>query len=279
MKLSFHMVDVFATDAFTGNPLAVVACADALSDGQMAAIANWTNLSETTFLLAPLSGEADYRVRIFTPQEELPFAGHPTIGSAHVWQTLNGPGNGEYLVQECISGLVSLRRTPEGLAFAAPPRRRSGPPDAIELAQACTALRLRPEDIVEARWADNGPGWLALRLNSGADVLSVQPDWAALRGQKLGIVGAWEKGSHPYGAAFEIRAFIGENPGYEDPVTGSLNASIAQWLIEEGLAPDAYIAAQGKVLGRAGAVSVERSGGAIWIGGRATIRVTGTIEI
>ncbi|WP_336761032.1 PhzF family phenazine biosynthesis protein [Asaia sp. VD9] len=279
MKLAFHMVDVFATGAFNGNPLAVVVGADTVSDAQMAAIANWTNLSETSFLLAPRSDQADYRVRIFTPHSELPFAGHPTLGTAHVWQSLHGAASSERIVQECAAGLISLRQTSEGLAFAAPPRKRSGPASPAELSRALNALRLHPDDILDARWADNGPGWLALRLRSGAQVLAVEPDWGALIGQKLGVVGAWEPAEHPYGAHVEIRAFVGEDPGYEDPVTGSLNASIAQWLIEEGLAPGSYIAAQGTVLGRAGAVSVEKRGETIWVGGRTTTRVTGTIDL
>lgn len=279
MKLPFYMVDVFATAAFKGNPLAVVAGADALSDEQMSAIANWTNLSETAFLLAPVSDEADYRVRIFTPHAELPFAGHPTLGSAHVWQSMQDPRDGDRIVQECALGLVPLRRTNQGLAFAAPERRRSGRPAKAELERALAALRLEHRDILDARWADNGPGWLALRLRSAADVLAVDPDWAALVGQKLGLVGNWPPGSQAYGAHVEIRALVGENPGYEDPVTGSLNASIAQWLIEEGLAPDRYIAAQGTILGRAGAVSVERQGEEIWIGGRVFTRVAGTIDL
>ena len=283
MKLHFQQVDVFSTEPFKGNPLAVVTGADSLTDAQMAAIANWTNLSETSFLLKPSSPEADYRVRIFTPHSELPFAGHPTLGSAHVWQTLShtsekGPEK-DLIVQECAAGLVPIRKLAGGLAFAAPPRRRCGPASEAERKRALEALRLNADDVLDIQWADNGPGWLVLHLTDREAVLAIQPDWAALVGQKLGVVGKWEKEPAASGACFEVRALVGENPGYEDPVTGSLNASIAQWLIESGKAPERYTAFQGTALGRAGRVSIEKQGDDIWVGGAVVTRIDGTITL
>lgn len=279
MALTFRQVDVFTAEPFRGNPLAVVAEADDLSDAQMARIANWTNLSETSFLLRPLHPEADYRVRIFTPEGELPFAGHPTLGSAYVWRALGGAPKSGLIQQECGVGLVSVREQAGRLAFAAPPRRRSGPVAAVDLAPACAALRLTPDDVLEAQWVDNGPGWMALRLRGRAQVLAIQPDWALLKYMHIGVVGAWEQAGDGTMPQFEVRAFTGQERGWEDPVTGSLNASIAQWLIETGMAPPAYIASQGTALGRAGRVFVEQVGRDIWVGGDVVTCIVGHISL
>lgn len=270
----FQQVDVFCSAAFKGNPVAVVLGADGLSDAEMAAFANWTNLSETTFLLRPTRPEADYRLRIFTPQRELPFAGHPTLGSCHAWLKAGGVPRGADIVQECQAGLVTVRRGSDGgLAFAAPPLVRSGPLEPEVLSRVRDAFGLAAEDIVASAWVDNGPGWLALMLPSRAAVLAARPAYAAIDGMVVGLVGPWEPGGE---AQFEVRAFIGRG-AYEDPVTGSLNASLAQWLTGEGLAPDRYVAAQGTALGRAGRVTVAREPDGIWIGGATRTCITGRV--
>jgi PhzF family phenazine biosynthesis protein len=273
----FTQLDVFSPVATLGNPLAVVHDAEGLSEDQMAAFARWTNLSETTFLLTPSEPSADYRVRIFTPQRELPFAGHPTLGSCHAWLAAGGlakkPGQ---VVQQCAAGLVTLRKQGPRLAFAAPPTLRGGPLDAALLEQIASALQLQPTDILGHQWVDNGPGWCAVRLASAQAVLAAQPDWRALAGLKLGLVGPHAVG---HDADVEVRALIGEGPGYEDPVTGSLNASLAQWLIGSGELPGAYVAAQGTLLNRAGRVHVEREGDAIWIGGDVAACIAGTVTL
>ncbi|MFW7269995.1 PhzF family phenazine biosynthesis protein [Gluconacetobacter sp. Hr-1-5] len=279
MELTFRQVDVFAAEPFRGNPLAVVVGADELSDAQMAQIANWTNLSETTFLLRPTHPDADYRVRIFTPKTELPFAGHPTLGSAYVWHSLGGASKSGVIVQECGAGLVPVRRHEGRLAFSAPPRHRSGPVGQNDLRHALEGLRLMSADILDAQWADNGPGWMVLRLRGRDDVLAIRPEWNLLRGLMVGVVGAWNPVSDGADAQFEIRAFVGEEQGWEDPVTGSLNAGIAQWLIESGLAPTRYVASQGAALGRAGRVFVEQSDGEIWVGGVVVPHIVGSIVV
>ncbi|ASM76096.1 phenazine biosynthesis protein PhzF [Vitreoscilla filiformis] len=274
----FTQLDVFSADALRGNPLAVVHSADDLSEADMAAFARWTNLSETTFLLRPTDPAADYRVRIFTPHTEFPFAGHPTLGSCRAWLDAGGvPQREGVVVQECGAGLVSIRRDGARLAFAAPPCTRTGPLEPDVLAQIGRALRLAPSDIVAHQWVDNGPGWCAIRLASAAQVLALQPDWAALAGLKLGVIGPHEPGA---AAQFEVRALIGSGGGFEDPVTGSLNASLAQWLIGPGVAPARYVAAQGHALGRAGRVHVERDAqNTFWIGGDVTPCVHGTLTL
>jgi PhzF family phenazine biosynthesis protein len=272
-EFAFQQVDVFTTQPLRGNPLAVVIAADALTDAQMAAFANWTNLSETTFLLRPRVEGADYRVRIFTPRGELPFAGHPTLGSCHVWLASGGKPKGSDVAQECEIGVVRVRRDGGRLAFEAPPLRRDGPIDADTLAHVVKGLRLTADAVVAASWVDNGPGWLALMLRSREAVLAVRPDYAALAGQRVGVVGPWDPARDGADAQFEVRAFTAG--GYEDPVTGSLNAGVAQWLIGAGLAPASYLASQGTALGRAGRVYVERRGSEIWIGGAVTTCIAG----
>jgi len=273
----YSELDVFSATPLLGNPLAVVHDGRGLSDAQMAAFARWTNLSETTFLLPPSHAEADYHVRIFTPQRELPFAGHPTLGSCHAWLGAGGqPRNAGEVIQQCGVGLVRVRRDGARLAFAAPPLKRSGPLEPELLARIVQALNLQPSEVVGHQWVDNGPGWCAVRLPSAARVLELQPDYAQMRGVNLGVVGPHPKGSE---AQFEVRALIGQGPGYEDPVTGSLNASLAQWLIGAGVAPAQYVAAQGAALQRAGRVHAQRIGVDTWIGGDVCEVVAGTVVL
>jgi PhzF family phenazine biosynthesis protein len=273
--LPFNQVDVFSPTPFKGNPLAVIADADELDERQMQTIATWTNLSETTFLLRPQDSSADYRVRIFTPQRELPFAGHPTLGSCHVWLALGGkPGNDE-VVQQCAAGLVRIKRDGARLAFAAPPLRRSGEVEHALLAKIARSIGVGLEAIRAAQWVDNGPGWVAVLLGTRSEVLNLKFDPGLLPDQPLGVVAPWDGARDGNEAQFEVRAFMSR--GGEDPVTGSLNASLAQWLIGAGLAPSRYIAAQGTVLGRAGRVHIARDGETIWVGGDVATRVAGTI--
>jgi PhzF family phenazine biosynthesis protein len=275
MKRPFRQVNVFSGDAVSGNPLAVVHAADGLTEEQMAGLARWTNLSETTFLLAPTDRRADYRVRIFTPTAELPFAGHPTLGSCHAWLAGGGRAHDSgVVVQECGAGLVRIRRGAR-LEFAAPPLIKTGPVEPEVLGRIVAALRLSPRDVEAHQWVDNGPGWCAVLLRSASQVLSVRPAWTELGHLNLGIVGP-----HPAGheAAFEVRAFIGDG-AYEDPVTGSLNASLAQWLIPAGLAPATYVTAQGTALRRAGRVHLRMSDGDVWVGGDVVDVVEGEIDL
>lgn len=271
----FHQVDVFTDRALAGNPLAVVVDADGLSDDRMAAIARWTNLSETTFLLPPTLSGADYRVRIFTPIGELPFAGHPTLGSCHVWLAAGGRPAGQQVVQECAVGRVAIRRDGPRLAFAAPPLQRSGAVEDALVARLAEALGLPAAAIQASQWVDNGPGWVALLIDDRERLVAMQPTWALLDGIKLGVVAPWPGGP----AQFEVRAFIGGQRGFEDPVTGSLNAGLAQWLIGAGLAPPRYVASQGTALGRSGRVHVEQDGATVWVGGDVTPVIEGTVRL
>ena len=276
---AFKQVDVFSDTPLKGNPLAVVAEADGLDDEQMAAFANWTNLSETIFLLQPTSAEADYRVRIFTPQAELPFAGHPTLGACHAWLAAGGRPRGERIVQECSAGLIPLRRDGRRVAFAAPPMVRTGPLEAGLQARIAESLALAPEEIVDAQWVDNGPGWLAILLSSRRKVLDLKPDFSRLGDIKLGVVAPWDAAVDGTGAQFELRAFVPGLGVAEDPVTGSLNASVAQWLIGTGRAPQAYVAAQGTALGRAGRIYIQNDGSDIWVGGDVSTCIEGTVTL
>ncbi|MYR06426.1 PhzF family phenazine biosynthesis isomerase [Gordonia sp. SID5947] len=290
MTRRFAQVDVFASSPVAGNPVAVVVDADGLTDDQMAAFARWTNLSETTFLLPPESPGADYRLRIFTPAGELPFAGHPTLGSAHAWLESGGEPAGDQIIQECGVGLVPIRRegngsdsagpAPARLAFAAPPLRRSGPVDADLVAEVTAALGLASADVVDAQWVANGPDWMALMLSSGELVVEVEPDMAALGTHEVGIVGAYASGlpGEPE-VGFEVRAFAPGQGVAEDPVTGSLNAGIAVWLRRDGRAPASYVAAQGTALDRAGRVHVTDDGTDIWVGGATTTVIAGTVVL
>lgn len=271
----FAQVDVFSAVAYRGNPVAVILESDDLDDEQMARIANWTNLSETTFVLSPTDPAADYRLRIFTPHRELPFAGHPTLGSAAAWLDAGGtPKQEGRIVQECGAGLVDIRRGGPTLAFAAPERLRTGELDETYVAQIAAALGVDRGDILDHQWVDNGPGWAAVRLRSAEQVLALTPDFSAIPDAKLGVLG-----SHPAASAheYEIRAFVPGVGVAEDPVTGSLNASVAQWLIGAGLAPDSYTATQGTALGRAGVISITRDDDEIWVGGATTVCFRGTV--
>lgn len=274
----FAQVDVFTAEPLRGNALAVVIDGEGLDEAQMAAFARWTNLSETTFLLPPTDPAADYRLRIFTPGGELPFAGHPTLGSAHAWLASGGdPRKPGELVQQCAIGLVRLKREGARLAFAAPPLRRSGPVEDPALrAQVARSLRLTEAELLDVVWVDNGPGWMAARLKHAAAVLALRPDFVAMQGLKLGVVGAYPAGA---AEAFEVRAFVPDLGVPEDPVTGSLNAGLALWLQGAGLAPERYIASQGAALGRAGKVHVARDGEHTWIGGDVTPLIHGQVRL
>src|SRR3954453_10479853 len=272
---AFSQVDVFSSQPLKGNPVAVVHDAVGVTDDEMRQFAHWTNLSETTFLLPPTRPEADYRLRIFTPGEELPFAGHPTLGRAHAWPEAGGvPRAPAEIVQECGSGLVRVRRG-DRLAFAAPPLLREGPVTDEEGGQILTALAVADDDVVDLSWGDNGPGWVVALLRDAQAVLDVRPDWSSFCGLDLGVVGLYPSGSE---CAVEVRAFSPSIGVVEDPVTGSLNASIGQWLAGDRL-PTSYVAAQGTVLGRAGRVHVEKVGDTVWVGGDAATTIKGTVGV
>ena len=270
----FQQVDVFTTAAYRGNPVAVVLDGDGLSTDEMARVANWTNLSETTFVLPATAAAADYRVRIFTPVAELPFAGHPTLGTCHAWLRSGGRPTGAEIVQECAAGLVRIRRGAERLAFAAPPLIRTGPVDDALADRMASLLGLDRDEIVDAQWVDNGPGFVAALLESADAVLAVRPGAIEI---DLGVVGRYPPGSE---AAFEVRAwFPAGEATVEDPVTGSLNAALAEWLLRTGRATAPYVASQGTVLGRAGRVHIDADSEGIWVGGGTITLVEGTIEI
>jgi PhzF family phenazine biosynthesis protein len=272
----FRQVNVFSADPLGGNPLAVVHDAAGLSDNRMAALARWTNLSETTFLLPPTDPDADYRVRIFTPFGELPFAGHPTLGTCHCWLAAGGkPRKSGVVLQQCGVGFVPVRCDGPRLEFAAPPLRRTGPLEPDALAVVTRALSIQPSDIAQHQWVDNGPGFAAVLLRSAREVLALQPDWAALGPLKLGVVGPHDAG---HDAAFEVRAFIGTGK-FEDPVTGSLNASLAQWLIGAGIAARSYVASQGGALGRMGRVYLRKDGENVWVGGDVRDVIEGEVNL
>ena len=268
-------MDVFTDTPYLGNPLAVVLGADGLADEQMQLFARWTNLSETTFVLVPRADGADYLVRIFTPSGELPFAGHPTLGTCHAWLEAGGrPAVGGTVVQECGAGLIPLRQTEAGLAFAAPPLRRSGPVDEPVAAHVAAVLNIKRDDIVDIQWADNGPGWVGVLLASAEAVLALRP---GLVDMDIGVAGPYPEGSP---AALEVRAFTPQISSSEDPVTGSLNASLGQWLLAAGRVNAPYVASQGTALGRRGRVHVSRDDeGQVWVGGATVTCVSGTVEL
>jgi PhzF family phenazine biosynthesis protein len=278
MPRAFKQIDVFGARMHTGNPVAVVLDGNGLSEHDMQRFARWTNLSETTFLLEPSDPRADYRVRIFTPVRELPFAGHPTLGSAHAWLEAGGtPKDADVVMQECQVGLVAVRRAEGRLSFAAPQRKRVGPVDEDTLQRIARGLQVSRDDILHHQWVDNGPGWVAVMLRSAQAVIELEPDYAPMNGLEVGVVGAYPSGSE---CQFEVRALItiGTKP-YEDPVTGSLNAGLGQWLIESGLAPERYMASQGTRLGRTGRVFVERDATRqVWVGGNTLTCIEGQVR-
>ena len=275
MRRPFSEVDVFATTPYSGNPVAVVLDGEGLSADEMQRFAHWTNLSETTFVLAPTVEEADYRVRIFTPVAELPFAGHPTLGTCHAWLSQNGAGDRNVVVQECGAGLVPVRKRPDGLAFSAPPLLRSGPVEEELVGRIAGVLGIERSAVVDSQWVDNGPGWVAVLLASAEEVLALSPGFDEL---DIGVVGPYPEGGE---VAFEVRAFFPKDGTLvEDPVTGSLNASLAEWLLRSGRASVPYVASQGTALGRSGRVSVSRAAdGLIWVGGQTVTCVTGEVEL
>jgi len=271
----FSQVDVFASEPLKGNPVAVVHDADGLSEDEMQQFAHWTNLSETTFLLSPTTPEADYRLRIFTPTAELSFAGHPTLGSAHAWLEAGGASRSDAeVVQQSGGGLIRIRRE-KRLAFAAPPLLREGPLSGEERARVLAALDLDDDDVVDLSWGDNGPGWVVVLLRDAGAVLDVRPDWAAFGDLDIGVVGPYPGGSE---CAVEVRGFAPGVGVVEDPVTGSLNASIGQWLAGDRL-PTSYVASQGTALGRAGRVHVDKDGDTVWVGGDAATTIKGTVGL
>ena len=286
----FKQVDVFTSTPYRGNPLAVVLDGSGLSTEAMQHFTNWTNLSECTFLLPPTdegrANGADYRVRIFCPGRELPFAGHPTLGSCHAWLEAGGVPRGEHVVQECGVGLVKLRRDGDRLAFAAPPLIKSGPLDEADVQLIARGLGVAREDITAHAWCDNGPNWRGVMLRSAEQVLALKPDAAILAGLDIGVVGPRGKvgvvgPQDGDDTQFEVRAFFPGNNGLaEDPVTGSLNAALAQWLIGADLAPERYVAAQGTALAREGRVHIERAAdGTIWVGGASVTCVSGQVHL
>jgi PhzF family phenazine biosynthesis protein len=276
MRRSISEVDVFATTPYSGNPVAVVLDGEALDSDEMQRFAHWTNLSETTFVLPPTVGDADYRVRIFTPVAELPFAGHPTLGTCHAWLEQDAARGGrDVVVQECAGGLVPVRKTSAGLAFSAPPLLRSGPVDEELVARIARVLGIERSDVVDSQWVDNGPGWVAVLLASADEVLALSRGFDEL---DIGVVGPYPEGGE---VAFEVRAFFPKDGTLvEDPVTGSLNASLAEWLLRSGRASVPYVASQGTALGRAGRVNVSRDpDGLVWVGGQTVTCVTGQVEL
>ena len=274
----FRVVDVFSPVPFRGNPLAVVHDADDLDDASMAEIARWTNLSETAFLCAPTTPGADYRVRIWTTGGELPFAGHPTLGSAHAWIEAGGrPARDGVVVQECGVGLVDVRRG-EHLAFEAPALLRSGPVEDAVRDRVLTAFDLAPQDVVDLAWVDNGPGWVGVLLRDPRALLAMRVDLSRLDGLKVGLAAPWD-GAHPDGVDLEVRAFYADDrDASEDPVTGSLNAGLAQWLVPAGRLPTRYVAAQGTAIERTGRVhaTVEEDG-TVLVGGPTRTLVNGLV--
>ncbi len=275
MERPFRQVDVFGSGPYTGNPVAVVLDGQGLSGDEMQRLANWTNLSETTFVLPPEDPEADYRLRIFTPVSELPFAGHPTVGSAHAWLESGGsPRRPNAVIQECGAGLVRLRPTAGRVAFAAPPMVRSGPVEGDLVDELAAVFGIDQAAVVDSHWVDNGPGWVALLLSSADEVLAVRPGFVD---RSVGLVGPYPSDGP---AAYEVRGFFPKDDAMvEDPVTGSLNASLAQWLLSSGRATAPYVASQGTALGRSGRVFVEEHEGSVWVGGTAVTCVEGSVEL
>ncbi|MEU6010577.1 PhzF family phenazine biosynthesis protein [Streptomyces sp. NPDC047453] len=275
---SFAQVDVFSTVPCSGNPVAVVLDGTDLTDEEMQRLARWTNLSETTFVLLPTAPEADYRLRIFTPQGELPFAGHPTLGSARAWLDGGGtPKHADRIVQECAAGLVTVRHGKGTLSFAAPPCVRDGALDDTYLNQIVAAFGITRDQVVAHQWVDNGPGWAVLQLRTAEEVLALEPDLSLIPAAMVGAIGAYPEGS---GHNFEIRNFAPGAGVPEDPTCGSMNAAVGQWLTATGAAPSTYRVSQGTRLGRAASIEITADAdGAIWVTGAATVCIRGTISV
>ena len=275
---SFVQVDVFSTSPYSGNPVAVVLDGTDLSGEEMQGLARWTNLSETTFVLPPTVPEADYRLRIFTPGGELPFAGHPTLGSARAWLDGGGtPRDDERIVQECGAGLVAVRRGEGTLAFAAPPRVREGDLDEDQLLRIVGAFGISRDRVVAHQWVDNGPGWAVVRLATAEEVLALEPDFSAFPDAMVGAIGAHPDGSRH---AFEMRTFAPAAGVPEDPACGSMNAGVGQWLTSTGSAPSSYRVSQGTRLGRAASIEISADAdGAVWVSGAADVCIRGTITL
>jgi PhzF family phenazine biosynthesis protein len=280
MSRKFSQVDVFGDSVCTGNPVAVVLDAEGLDDEVLRAFSVWSNLSECTFVLPPTAAEADYRVRIFSLSTEIPFAGHPTLGTARAWLDAGGvPATQGIVVQECGAGLVPVRIEEDRLAFAAPPLLRSGPVEPEILDAIVDILGIGRGRVVDAAWLDNGPGWVGLLLDSARTVLELRPDASAHAGRwDIGVMGAHDPGSE---TAFELRAFFteGNAPLREDPVTGSLNAAAAEWLIATGRARAPYLATQGTAMGRHGRIHITSDRGELWVGGQAKVVLSGTVAL
>jgi PhzF family phenazine biosynthesis protein len=273
---TFAQVDVFSATPYLGNPVAVILDAEGISDDEMQRIARWTNLSETTFVLPPTDARADYRLRIFTPGGELPFAGHPTLGSAHAWLENGGlPRDAGMLVQECHAGLIQIRRDGAALAFAAPPLIRSGALDSVDVDDIVGAFGISADQVIAHQWVDNGPGWAVLQLATAQEVLELEPDLSRIPNAMVGAIGAHPEGSE---FAYEMRSFAPRGGIAEDPVCGSMNAGVGQWLIGDGVYSAAYRVSQGSRLGRTGSISVTPADGQVWIGGDCTTCITGTIS-
>jgi PhzF family phenazine biosynthesis protein len=275
---SFLQVDVFFTSPYSGNPVAVVLDGTDLTAEEMQRLARWTNLSETTFVLPPSVPEADYRLRIFTPQGELPFAGHPTLGSARAWLDNGGtPQHPGRIVQECAAGLVSVRRGEGILSFAAPPLVRDGALDEEYVGQIVAAFGIKRDRVLAHQWVDNGPGWAVVQLPTAGEVLALEPDLSVIPTAMVGAIGAYPDGSEH---AFEMRTFAPGAGVPEDPVCGSMNASVGQWLTTTGAAPSAYRVSQGARVGRAGTIEITAdTDGTVWVGGAATGCIRGTITL
>lgn len=280
MGRGFRQVDVFGQGSTSGNPVAVVLDAEGLDDEAMRRFSVWTNLSECTFVLPPTAADADYRVRIFSLNTEIPFAGHPTLGTARAWLDDGGtPARPGRVIQECGAGLVPVRIEGERLAFTAPPRTRSGPVDTELLSTLVSILSIDRRQVLDAEWLDNGPGWVGLLLTDARTVLNLRPDASAHPGRwDIGVIGFHEKQSE---AALEVRAFFteGDQPLREDPVTGSLNAAAAEWLLSTGRVTAPYTATQGTAMGRSGQVRITADEEQVWIGGQADIIIYGTVDI
>ena len=286
MSRRFAQVDVFGDGPCSGNPVAVVLDAEGMDEEEMQRFARWTNLAETTFVLPPTRPAADYRVRIFTPVLELPFAGHPTLGTCHAWLQAGGEAGGGEIVQECEAGLVRIRREESGgpaspdpsgvgaLAFAAPPLVRSGPASEEDRAKVATALGVDPGEMLAVEWVDNGPGWIAALFETAERVLELRPGPLEF---DLGAVGFSPPGSE---TAIELRAWAPVNDqAIEDPVTGSLNASVAQWLLADRRLETPYVASQGTAIDRAGRIHVSEADGEIWVGGRTETVIAGSVDV